>query len=171
MPGEEAAAEEAPKSKDPITTRLSALGALVIAVGGIITTFVKPQDHTADKAAYQEITKAIEQLNAQDKADHDDIVALRTYVALKEGQPLFSAPVPTASSTATPTRPVKPKSVTMTVRAPSPAAAAALLAQGPPPPAAAGSAVTLFDEDLPPVHPEPAAVHPPAYDSVVKNAK
>jgi hypothetical protein len=173
MADDEVAAAEAPKTKDLLTTRLGALSALVIAIGGIITTFVKPPDHSATKAAYEELSKAIEQLNVQNKSDHDDIVALRAYVALKEGQPLFSAPVPTtppAGAGAGPSRASKPAAVKPLVSVHAPSAAAAAVLLGAPPPAAPGSAVNLFDEDLPPVHAEAPAVHPPAFDAVVKSA-
>jgi hypothetical protein len=159
MPDEENDKNE----KDPIVKQLHGWAALVIAIGGLVAVFVKPEDHTATKAAYQEITKAIEQLNMQNKSDHDDVVALRAYVAMKEGQPLFSAPVPTAPSAGAPARPAKP--VTMTVRAPSPAAAALLLAKGPPAPS------SMPEDEPPPVHPELAPVHPAAFDAVLKTAK
>jgi hypothetical protein len=139
---------------DDLSSKLRTWTALIVAVTGLATAVWKPQSHDAEKAGYKELSAAIDKLSAEAAANHDDVTALRGYVAAKEGEVLLRAPValPDAGGGAgagmaqgfgggvvrAPRKPVPP----------------------PPPPAAV--------EPPPETHPPPAPVHPADFDSVVK---
>ena len=140
---------------DDLSSKLRTWTALIVAVTGLATAVWKPQSHDAEKAGYKELSAAIDKLSAETAANHDDVTALRGYVAAKEGEMLLQR-VPVALPDAG-------------------GGVGAGLAQGfgggaaraprkpappPPPPAAV--------EPPPETHPPPAPVHPADFDSVVK---
>jgi hypothetical protein len=72
--------------KDVHASRLKSLGTLIASVAALVTAtgaYFKPQDHSVNKATYEELTKSIKELSDVSEKNHDDIVALRGYV---EGQ-------------------------------------------------------------------------------------
>jgi len=69
--------------KDIHASRLKYLGTLVAAVAALVTAlgaYFKPQDHSVNKASYEELSKVIKDLSDESDKNHDDIVALRGYV-------------------------------------------------------------------------------------------
>jgi hypothetical protein len=69
--------------KDVHASRLKYLGTLVAAVAALVTAvgaYLKPQDHSVNKASYEELSKVIKELSDESEKNHDDIVALRGYV-------------------------------------------------------------------------------------------
>ena len=83
---------------------LSGYAALLVAVTGLITVFVHKPTEDAAKAGYMELTTAILETQAVEKQNHEDIVALHTFLEgyVKEHASLVTE-VPTAStSTAVP---------------------------------------------------------------------
>lgn len=77
---------------DDLSSKVRTWTALVAALAGLATAVWKPQSHDAERAGYKELSAAIDKLSVQTTANHDDVVALRGYVAAKEGQLLIAAP-------------------------------------------------------------------------------
>lgn len=72
---------------DRIGEALKHAPALIAALAAFFTAVAairKPPDTTASRAGYEELTKVIEQLTTQAKADHDQIIALRAHVEAVE---------------------------------------------------------------------------------------
>lgn len=61
---------------------IASLVALLTSVAAIF----KPQNHTVTEVSHDELTKSIQALQVQEQQTHDDLVALRTYVADKSGE-------------------------------------------------------------------------------------
>ena len=149
--------------KDRLVARLKAGATLATAVAGLATAVFKPADTTATRAAYQQTVLAVEKLNAAAERNHDDIVALRGYVAAKTGEVLIPATPVTSTGTAD-------------AGAPAPHAALPTHGGGAGKPAmhtitlevAAGPATT---SEPPPVAPAPPVFHPADFDTVLKSAK
>jgi hypothetical protein len=77
------AESESDPPKDVHASRLKSLGTLIAAVAALVTAvgaYFKPQDHTVNKASYEELSKVIKELSDESDKNHDDIVALRGYV-------------------------------------------------------------------------------------------
>jgi len=132
--------------------------ALLTAVAAVATAFLKPQDHSVAKAGYGELSKAVDELSAQTKANHDDLVALRGYVAAKDGELLMPRPVVLSQADAGVGASLGAGGGAGVARAPE-----ALVRPSPSSPA-----VIL---EPPPVHSAPAAVHPAEFDSILRGAK
>lgn len=79
-------------SPDDFSSRIRSWAALLTAVAGLAAVFLKPENHDATKAGYKELSAAIDKLSAQTATNHDDLVALRGYVAAKEGELLIAPP-------------------------------------------------------------------------------
>lgn len=72
-------AETDPKSSSPVkewVTLVTALTALVAAIGAAF----KPQDQTSTKMSYETLAKAVQEASAATARNHDDLVALRSYL-------------------------------------------------------------------------------------------
>ena len=88
------AESESDPPKDVHASRLKSLGTLVAAVAALVTAtgaYFKPQDHSVNKASYEELSKVIKDLSDESDKNHDDIVALRGYL---EGVSRNSGPLP-----------------------------------------------------------------------------
>lgn len=80
---------------------LSGYAALIVAVTGFITVFVHKPPEEAAKAGYIELTTAILATQAAEKQNHDDIVALRTYLeSYTTSHTVVQTPEPATSAVA-----------------------------------------------------------------------
>jgi len=61
-----------------------------------IAAYVKPEDRSVTKQSYEELSTALSAMADQNQKNHDDIVALRTYLADKNGE-MFVLPSQGAS--------------------------------------------------------------------------
>jgi len=139
--------------KDVHASRLKYLGTLVAALAALVTAlgaYFKPQDHSVNKASYEELSKVIKDLSDESDRNHDDIVALRGYL---EGQlARNAAPMPVtpaltdAGSTAT-ARPLDAGAPIAYVQLPEPRA------------------------PLPTTHANARPPAPPNFDSIVKQSQ
>jgi len=62
---------------------------LIASMGALLTSTVavaKPQSHTVTEASHDELSKSIQALTTQQQQTHDDLVALRTYIADRNGE-------------------------------------------------------------------------------------
>jgi len=66
---------------------VASIAALLTSVGAIF----KPQDHSVTQQGYEEITKSLQAVTTQQQQTHDDLIALRTYVADRNGE-VFALP-------------------------------------------------------------------------------
>jgi hypothetical protein len=79
---------------------------LIASVGALLTSIVavaKPQSHTVTETSHDELSKTIQALATQQQQTHDDLVALRTYIADRNGEVFVlpsQASSPAASSSA-----------------------------------------------------------------------
>lgn len=73
---------------------IASFAALITSLGAIL----KPQSHTVTEVSHDELTKSIQAIADQQQKTHDDLVALRTYIADRSGE-VFVLP----SQAATPT--------------------------------------------------------------------
>ncbi len=86
MPEEEIVpASESPKSEraDKGAGRLKSFAALIAAIAALLTALAaifKPQDETMTKASYDEVKKSLADLTTASAHNHDDLVALRSYL-------------------------------------------------------------------------------------------
>lgn len=127
----------------PITSRGSLIRSwaiLVASLAGLATAigaWVKPQDHTVAQQSYEELAKRLDAVADQQQKTHDDLVAMRTYMAQKSGE-VFVLPSqstqttegtvlrplvrtsPSASSPLVPAASVKPPDIQPFVRAEPP---------------------------------------------------
>lgn len=170
---------ESPESgnlpKDPWAARARAWGTVIAAVGGLLTAaaaILKPRDDSATKASYVALAGGLEKLGAETTQNHDDLVALRGYLAAKEGAPVLSlalpglapsvvdagapraALAPLVRPTKTPPKVVRLSDVVVV------GALGSVGAGAPPTPAAP-----------PEVHPAPAPMKAESFDEVLKSAK
>jgi hypothetical protein len=107
---------------------LSGYAALIVALTGLGTALWRKPPEEAAKAGYIELTTAIIESQAAEKQNHEDIVALRTYLEnYSNGHEAVVTPVPTAS-TAVPRPFVAPAPTTVVVHA--------IASAAPPPPIA-----------------------------------
>ena len=151
-----------PRSKDLLVARLRAWGTLVTAAAGLATALWKPQDQSVTKAAYEQCAAGIEKLNDGLAEEHQELAALRGYIAAKEGQSLISQPPPAESGA--PVLPPPPPPLRRVQGAvPKPTMPASTTSASPPAAAAAA--------EPPPAAPAPAAFHPADFDSVLKSVK
>lgn len=140
------ATAESDPPKDAKAARLKYLGTLVAATAALVTAFgayFKPQDHSVNKASYEELTKVLKEVSDQAEKNHDDIVALRGYV---EGT-LASKPAPI---------PVLEQDAGAAPRDAGQAVAYVQIPSKPPPP---------------PVHSSPKPPAPPPFDTIVQQSK
>ena len=132
--------------KDPVASRIKSLGALVMAIAALVTAtgaWFKPQDHSVNKASYEELSKTIKELSDQGDKNHDDVVALRGYV---EGT-LASKPAPI---------PVLEQDGGSSTRDAGTSTAYVQIPSKPPPP---------------PVHSSPRPAAPLPFDTIVQQSK
>jgi hypothetical protein len=73
-----------PKSKAKIfIDRMNAMKGVILAISALvasIASFFKPTDTTATKNSYEYLSKQVEQLSKTDVQNHDDVMALRSYL-------------------------------------------------------------------------------------------
>lgn len=85
------AAEGDRESKPPrssLPSTLKSTGVLIASLAALATSLgaiFKPQDHSVTQESYTELSKGITSLTEQSQKNHDDIVALRTYMSTKNG--------------------------------------------------------------------------------------
>jgi hypothetical protein len=90
--------------------RLMDMKELILAVAGLlaaIVALVKPQSQSTAQASYEELSKAVYEISTATAKNHDDIVAVRSYLAGINGQPVPTTnyipiflPNPTSSASA-----------------------------------------------------------------------
>ena len=141
-----------------LSSSLRSWAALLTAVAGLAAVFLKPENHDAAKAGYKELSSAIDKLSAQTSVNHDDLVALRGYVAAKEGE-LLIAPVATTVDAGTP-----PPRPAVTPRRVIHLSDVQVLGQ-------VGAGAGAPAEAPPEPHSPPSPVHPADFDSVLKTLK
>ena len=96
------APESVSSTKDVWAARAKAYGTVIAAVGGLVTAsaaILKPRDDSATKASYTALATGLEKLGAETTQNHDDLVALRGYLAAKEGAPVLSLAMPDVATT------------------------------------------------------------------------
>lgn len=146
------AESESDPPKDVHASRLKSLGTLIAAIAALVTAtgaYFKPQDHSVNKASYEEITKTLKEMSDQTDKNHDDIVALRGYmegVAASRSAPL-PVTFPPDAGAATP----------HVLSSPSASTTVAYVQLPPKPPP-------------PPVHTAARPQDPPSFDAVVQKA-
>ena len=103
-----------PSRKSGFVTRTKSLATLIAAITAMVIacgSLVKPQDHSVAKKSYEELTKAVEDLDKAEDKNHDDIVALRAflegYLKAQEDAPTFPPPPVDAGTRTIPTVRVK----------------------------------------------------------------
>jgi hypothetical protein len=154
-----------PENKSHIkewVTLVTALTALVAGIGAI----AKPQDQTSTKASYEVLSKAIQDNSTATARNHDDLVALRSYL---EGYTQAQARRPVAPLVAPPkpvkVRPPKPKDpgipAILIPDAPNEVTKAPLFSSTPEP-------APSPEEPLPSLHDRPDVWDAPNFDAVVK---
>ncbi len=75
--------EESIPPKDPKAQRIRSWANVIATSAALITAFgalFRPQDMTVNKASYDELKKAVEQLSVDNAKNHDDIVSMRSYM-------------------------------------------------------------------------------------------
>ena|ERR1700690_3883932 len=160
--------------KDPWAARARAWGTVIAAVGGLVTAFaaiLKPRDDSATKASYVALSTGLEKVAAETSQNHDDLAALRGYLAAKEGSPVLSLALPGVATTTADAG--APTGLVPLVR-PTKAAAAKpkvihlsdVVVLG-----NVGAASPPTPSEPPEVHPAPAPVKAASFDEVLKSAK
>ncbi len=69
--------------------KIRSIAILIASVAALITSigaFFRPQDHSVQQASYEELSKSITAAYEEQQKNHDDIVALRTYLADRSGE-------------------------------------------------------------------------------------
>lgn len=97
--------------EDTVAARRRSTAALIVALTGVMTAvgaFIKSADHSVTKASYDELSTGLKKISDQTSQNHDDIVALRGYVAGLNGEVLLPSasvtppPMPSATVSAVP---------------------------------------------------------------------
>lgn len=152
-PSDHVIADEKPPASRPSSVPPSAKGfvaramgvkELILALSGLavaIASIFKPQDHSTTKAAYEELSKDVQEVSSATQKNHDDLTALRGYLDGLRGTTLVASTLVSATATM-PSFPTHPP------------ASAASLAKPPMPPF---------------IGPRPTAVKPPTFDIVQSN--
>ena len=155
---------------------LTALAAVLVALAALL----RPQDHTVTKNSYETTAQGIAKVEDEIRKNHEDIVALRSYIegVMHQGLPspaesssAAPAAAPTAGLTPLPRLHLLPRlggaAPAAGAGAPVMAESSAMAAAGPPVPLQ----MLLQHDDLPPpppVHDEPKPWKPPAFDAIEK---
>jgi hypothetical protein len=93
-----------PSTREPASrSAVSAYAALIVAITGLVTVFVHKPTEDAARAGYLELTTAILESQAETKKNHDDIVALRSFLEdYTRGHVSIVTPIPTSPSSLPP---------------------------------------------------------------------
>ncbi len=150
---------------------LTALAAVLVALAALL----RPQDHTVTKNSYEATTAGIAKVEDEIRKNHEDIVALRSYIdgVMHQSVSLPTEAAPAASPSPSPS--AVPRSTPRHRISLSDALGAAIpnissIAESSSPPPMAPAAALLLNEvpPPPPVHDEPKPWKPPAFDAIEK---
>lgn len=139
---------EVHEEKKSFVSRVMSVKELILAVTGLLValaSILKPQSNATARASYEELSKAVYEISTATERNHDDVVAIRSYLAGMNGHPVPATsyvPVVLPSSLLP-----KPSGSAPTVASAAPTVVVVV----PPPPTAAHSAPPVVGPKPPPV--------------------
>ena len=84
---------EVHEEKRSFVARAMSAKELVLAITGLVVavaSILRPQSTATARASYDELSKAVYEISAATERNHDDVVAIRSYLAAMNGHPVPS---------------------------------------------------------------------------------
>lgn len=82
---------EVHEEKKSFVARVMSVKELILAVTGLLialASILKPQSNATARASYDELSRAVYEIGAATERNHDDVVAIRSYLAAMNGHPV-----------------------------------------------------------------------------------